>query len=374
MYITQKISIRIDDRYIGYLYWYAKRYRSAILDGYNFLRRAIGSKSRRKKALLDKIYLSTMNEQRKVLAKRHKLYSVHAHKAFNDAYVHISAILGNRARHFPSLTLKPQIATGFRTADVDIDLDKKILSLAIKIPEIKKKGLKWKVVRIPINLRIRNPTLRRLKEAIENKYKIAIRIVFLSLKKAYLVFYIDYPDPTKLPEKNKYLGIDINFDRLAFCLVKKDGNPIYFRTKKFNIIYKSRQERIRIISDILDEVFRELKHEEFTIVLENLEDLKRKYDNRLRKTIIAYRLVQKLILSKAAKNFIPVRFVVPDGTSKVARKKYRRVFRGRSVHELAAYLIARRYLFPLEKITLEDLRSNKTLRNLLKKGFIQIKK
>lgn len=165
----------------------------------------------------------------------------------------------------------------------------------------------------------------------------------------------------ELPEKemNYYtesgcIGIDMNTDNISVAETDKYGNLIYHKVIRFNLENKSSGLREQILSAALEEAFTRAKTVHKPIIMERIKGLHNEalYKNKqLNRKIesFAYDNITKLASSKSYKYGIKVYTVNPAFTSQIGKIKYMR-HHGLSIHEAAAYTIARRGMNYKEKV------------------------
>ena len=144
------------------------------------------------------------------------------------------------------------------------------------------------------------------------------------------------------------LGVDFNADHLAVAKTDRFGNPVKFWNFKLPLKGRSSGQRTAILSEALDQVFALAKAKACPVALEELDfsvkkkelrSLGDKYARML--SGLAYAAFRQLALAKASRLGVELQFVNPAYTSVAGSVKYA-VRQGRSVHQAAAGVIARR--------------------------------
>jgi IS605 OrfB family transposase len=142
------------------------------------------------------------------------------------------------------------------------------------------------------------------------------------------------------------IGIDVNADNISVAETDKSGNLLSHEVIDFNILNKSSEQIEQILSLSLERVYKIAEDRRKPVVMEKLEDIKQEYlyqGKRLNETLsmFAYSKITELALSKSNKYNIDIKQVNPAFTSQMGKIKYLKKH-GLSVHEAAAYVIARR--------------------------------
>ena len=158
---------------------------------------------------------------------------------------------------------------------------------------------------------------------------------------------------TKEPENmNNYygdgtIGIDINYDHIAMTETDQSGNLLHHEVFHFDMEGKRSGQIKHQISEALEQVFQYADQQHKPIMAESIKSIQRKkfYDKHRKRhrhiSMFASTCIQELLISKAVKYHIGVKFVHPAYTSKAGKMRYLRRY-GLTVHEAAALCIARR--------------------------------
>lgn len=149
------------------------------------------------------------------------------------------------------------------------------------------------------------------------------------------------------------LGIDINYNLFASCLVKEDGNPEEFEDFRVDLTKSKNQNREQLIQAAI-KLAKKAKDHNKNLVIEKI-DLRRcrnkdqgKLVNR-KLHLIAYDIFIKFLKSAATKLGVFVKEINPAYTSIIGKIKYMYKL-GRSRHSSASYVIGRRGMGLSEKI------------------------
>ena len=146
---------------------------------------------------------------------------------------------------------------------------------------------------------------------------------------------------------NGTIGIDINYDHIAMTETDQSGNLLYHKVFHYDMEEKTSGQIKHQISETLEKVFEYADQQHKPITAENIKSIQRKkfYDKHRKKhrhiSMFASSCIRELLISKAVKYHIGVKFVHPAYTSKAGKMRYLRRY-GLSVHEAAALCIARR--------------------------------
>lgn len=155
---------------------------------------------------------------------------------------------------------------------------------------------------------------------------------------------------------NGAIGIDVNPDRVAISEITNDGNLI----KSFSIVnnrmfFSSANKRDYEIGCIVKQVINYALQHNKGIVFENLK-FKKDFENQGRKfnrikSNFVWKKLLTLLERKCIENGIMYKKVNPAFTSVIGKFKYQKMYK-LSIHESAAYVIARRGLSFNEKLSL----------------------
>ena len=143
------------------------------------------------------------------------------------------------------------------------------------------------------------------------------------------------------------IGIDINYDHIAMTETDQSGNLLYHKVFHYDMEGKTSGQIKHQISEAIEKAFQYADQQHKPITAENIKSIQRKkfYDKHQKKhrhiSMFASACIQELLISKAVRYHIGVKFVYPAYTSKAGKMRYLRRY-GLSVHEAAALCIARR--------------------------------
>ena len=154
--------------------------------------------------------------------------------------------------------------------------------------------------------------------------------------------------------KDGCIAFDTNVDHFAVAEIDGNGNLLQHKIIKFNIRGKSSEQIEHILSKALEQVFDIARKCNKPLAMEDLENIEQEYlyqGKRLNEVLssFAYSKITALAESKSYKYCINLMKVSPAFTSQIGKVKYLRR-NGLSVHEAAAYTIARRALGFKEKL------------------------
>lgn len=158
--------------------------------------------------------------------------------------------------------------------------------------------------------------------------------------------------------KNGCIGIDINPDRIAISEIDKKGNLIESQSIVNSKLYDaSSNKRKNEIGTIIKQIINLAKEKNKGIVFENLK-FKKKFDwnkkfNRIKSNFI-WKQFLELLERKCVQNGIEYKKVNPAYTSVIGRVKYMEMY-NLTIHESAAFVIARRGLGFNEKVSIYKL-------------------
>ena len=167
------------------------------------------------------------------------------------------------------------------------------------------------------------------------------------------VVKIDVPDMDHYFE-NGCVGFDMNADNISFAETDRCGNLLHHKVISFTLTGKTSEQTEHILSEALEHVFRHAEKVRKPVCFEEIKDLKQKPMYRGRRlnqvlSAFAYSKISELTWSKSIKYKIAVKTVNPAFTSQIGKTKYQRKH-GLSVHEAAAFVIARRGMYMKEKV------------------------
>ncbi|WP_242217890.1 IS200/IS605 family accessory protein TnpB-related protein [Bacillus cereus group sp. BfR-BA-01380] len=152
------------------------------------------------------------------------------------------------------------------------------------------------------------------------------------------------------------IGVDCNYDHLAWGNVSKDGNYLESGSLSFSLEEKCSGAITKILEAEAIRLVELAVQKNKPIVLEKLDTTLsktgNKYDSKKRnrmKSMFAYRKMIKAIQSRANQMGVEVKEINPAYTSISGKMKYMRKF-GISIHQAAAFTIGRRGLGYQEKV------------------------
>ncbi len=164
------------------------------------------------------------------------------------------------------------------------------------------------------------------------------------------------------------LGVDFNADHLAVAKTDRFGNAVQFWHFDLPFTSKASGQRDAILSDALDKVFALAKEHKCPVAMEDLDfSAKKKELTKLGMkharmlSGLAYASYKQLSLAKASRLGVELIFVDPAYTSVAGSVKYA-VRLGRTVHQAAAGVIARRAQGYSEKLPKSDAKGEYTFR------------
>jgi IS605 OrfB family transposase len=177
-------------------------------------------------------------------------------------------------------------------------------------------------------------------------------------KKHYQVIiqYETEDPPNQINFKNGAIGIDTNPDRIAVCEINRKGNYIKsFSLIEQKIFFASTEKREYEIALLVQKVINYAKETRKGIVFEDL-NFKKYFDNNKKfnriKSNFVYHKFLELLERKCIEFGIFFIKVNPAYTSIIGKLKYKDLYKI-SVHESAAFVIARRGLRFNEKLSLK---------------------
>jgi len=188
-----------------------------------------------------------------------------------------------------------------------------------------------------------------LKQAIKGSY--SIRVV---RRGEYEVHISSDHQGSELDFSNGVAGFDINTDNISVTIATRNGN---FRASKVfkcpELLYARSNRRKWLLGNLVKEAFEWIKsYGVKTVAIENLKlrrtfDTNKKYNRKVSNFIHAKAI--GLIKSRAIKEKIAVREVNPRFSSFIGEYKYASTY-GLSIHQAAAFVIARRVMGYIERV------------------------
>lgn len=181
----------------------------------------------------------------------------------------------------------------------------------------------------------------------------AMNYLFKKDKKSWRIFVtIEKERPELISKKNiGTIGVDINANHIALVETDRFGNILDKKTFACCTYGKSKNQSLAIIGDAVKKIVKKTTDSQKPLMLEKLDFKKKK--NNLREenhkysrmlSCFAYNQIITSIETKAFKEGVEVYKVNPAFTSIIGRLKYANRY-GLSVHQAAAFVIARRPLY-----------------------------
>jgi IS605 OrfB family transposase len=209
-----------------------------------------------------------------------------------------------------------------------------------------------KHLELEVNFDYKKKNYNYLKQAISNGQALTYKITQRLNGKWYV--FVSFSIENDCNDQFSSLGIDINYNLIATCLIKPDGNPEKFIDYKFDFENLNKNQIKQKLCDISEDIISQAKQNNKNIIIENLDldKCKATSDNKIsnRKIhMIAYSKFIGLLKSKAVKSGVLIIETNPAFTSVIAKLKYKAKL-GRSVHSCASFTIGRRGMNFKEKI------------------------
>ena len=217
-----------------------------------------------------------------------------------------------------------------------------------------------------------------LKSAIVNKQALTTRI-FQNIKNKRWYVQIAFTLSNECQDLNNgTIGVDINYDLISTCLIKKNGNKESFKNYKFEVDLNNEDKNRQMLSDIVNRMVDDSYENKKTITIEKI-DLK----NVVKKgniSMVCYNVFVSLLRARCVKNGILLIEVEPKFTSIIGELKYQKMF-GVGRHESASLVIGRRGLNYIDRIPkgyiclLQGEERNKSLLdrwNLINKRLLKV--
>lgn len=156
---------------------------------------------------------------------------------------------------------------------------------------------------------------------------------------------------------NGVVGLDLNVDHFAMVETNGEGNIINRKIIRYQLKGKISNQRLHILRNKAKEVVMFCKGKPLVIEKLNFDKKKSKmmYQNKRYNQALsefAYKRIRQMIESRCYKDDVVCMDVEPAYTSQIGRLKYMKP-KGLSIHESAAYVIARRGMGYKEKVTKE---------------------
>ncbi len=188
---------------------------------------------------------------------------------------------------------------------------------------------------------------------------VAISYRFKQDKKGWVIFVsVSIPEPAKITRKGiGVIGVDINVDHLAIVETDRYGNAIARKKIPLNLYGKNQNQTKALIGDAIAKIVNWACETKKQIIVEQLsfqekkaelhESSNKKYSRML--SSFAYKAILTSIKSRAWRFGVMVAEVNPAYTSIIGRVKFAKRY-GLSIHESAAFCIARRFLRTSERL------------------------
>jgi len=155
-------------------------------------------------------------------------------------------------------------------------------------------------------------------------------------------------------------SVDSNPTHIDVAIVNKHGNLVASKTfSQPAMLYARRSKRQWLASNLLNKALNWIEfHRADAIVFEELRFKGREYGKRGNRTLANFnnRQLHNLATTKTLKRELILITVPAAYSSKVAATKYKQQFPRISVHQLAAFVLARRALGFTEKLSLDQLK------------------
>ena len=186
-----------------------------------------------------------------------------------------------------------------------------------------------------------------LYSAISNSQALMYQIKYNYKRKKWYVFVSFKLTNECKKYKNGTIGIDLNYNLIALCHVKQNGNKDRFHNIPFELTKDNSNKNTQILSNIANEIVETAKKENKFITIEKLDLKNKAKDKKL--SYIVYLKFFTLLRSRAVKEEVLEIAVNPAFTSIIGKLKYKKRF-GITKHSSAAYVIGRRGLNYIENI------------------------
>lgn len=206
-----------------------------------------------------------------------------------------------------------------------------------------------KKLELEVNFDYKKRNYDLLKTAIANKQALTYKI-FKRSNSWYV--QVSFELRNNCPYQASSIGVDVNYNLITTCHVKKDGNPSKFIDYNYDLEDTNKHQNNQILIDISNEIVYEAKENNKNIIIEDI-----KLDNNKRNcrkvSLVAYNKFRCYLRSKAIKEGVLVIEVNPAYSSFISKFKYMRRL-GRSIHSCAAYVIGRRGMKFGERLPIQD--------------------
>lgn len=155
---------------------------------------------------------------------------------------------------------------------------------------------------------------------------------------------------------NGLIGVDCNVDHVAFAEINEKGQLLHSGSIPFHLEGKTSGQTTKILELVAVALIQLAQNKNKPIVVEKLDTTlsklsqpygKKKSNRRM--SLFAYRKLLSVIRNRADKMGVGVFEVNPAYTSQIGKMKYMKRF-GTSIHESAAFVIARRKMGFKEKL------------------------
>jgi IS605 OrfB family transposase len=157
-------------------------------------------------------------------------------------------------------------------------------------------------------------------------------------------------------KRNGVIGFDINYDHLAVVEINKHGNLIDKLIIPYDLDGKTSGQAVKILEQVAVDLVNIAKIKKKPLIREDLDlqdsKAKLKYGSKVANkkiTQLAYSRLIAAVESRCEKEGVAVFKVNPAFTSQIGKVKYMKA-KGLSIHESAAYVIARRGMGYKDKV------------------------
>jgi len=186
-----------------------------------------------------------------------------------------------------------------------------------------------------------------LQDAIANKRALTHRIFQNSETKKWYV-QISFSIENECADLNNgTIGVDINYNVISTCRIKKDGNKEQFKNYNFNIDKDDLDNNRRILSEIVNRIVDDALENKKTITIEEI-NLKHVLKNE-KISLVCYNNFISLLRARCIKKGILLIEINPAYTSIIGGLKYQKRF-GVCRHQSASYVMGRRGLNYIERV------------------------
>ena len=217
-----------------------------------------------------------------------------------------------------------------------------------------------------------------LRSAIANKQALTTRI-FQNIKNKKWYVQVAFTLSNECRDLNNgTIGVDINYNLISTCLIKKNGNKEEFKNYKFEVDSNNEDKNRQMLSDIVNLMVDDASAKKKTITIEKI-DLKNTVKSG-KMSMVCYNVFISLLRARCVKKGILLIEVEPKFTSIIGELKYQKRL-GVGRHESASLVIGRRGLNYIDRIPkgyiclLQGEERNKSLLdrwNLINKRLLKV--